>query len=357
MGDGFGHTDKDVISNTDAVSASEQQADGSDTSSSSEPGNGEVGSSVSGSAAIASVVEGTHNAPQDADLINNRQPSDEREGDQLHQTPGQENTSQFPHERDSNIETALSSNRRCRSPDDEFSCPPKKPRLESSLGSASGQESSEVGSSSSGSAVEGSRGPSVVEGFLQASLNDNQHNCSRRVENGSDRSTEHYGGAQTMPPPPPPPPARENDVEGQEDIAGQGGQEDPQPEIINIFRRDDLEYGDQGMPPPLHENGNGVQDAVEQDDPDDQEQEIVYEFRHEAEIVFNRNLEHDWEVLELPQAGPEDLQGQGDLVEGPIPEIFNIPENEDGIFIEEDAPILLPENEFVHLPDRFNFQI
>ncbi|XP_066987988.1 uncharacterized protein [Macrobrachium rosenbergii] len=224
-------------------------------------------------------------------------------------------------------------------------------------GSASGQESSEVGSSSSGSAVEGSRGPSVVEGFLQASLNDNQHNCSRRVENGSDRSTEHYGGAQTMPPPPPPPPARENDVEGQEDIAGQGGQEDPQPEIINIFRRDDLEYGDQGMPPPLHENGNGVQDAVEQDDPDDQEQEIVYEFRHEAEIVFNRNLEHDWEVLELPQAGPEDLQGQGDLVEGPIPEIFNIPENEDGIFIEEDAPILLPENEFVHLPDRFNFQI
>ncbi|XP_066987968.1 uncharacterized protein [Macrobrachium rosenbergii] len=257
MGDGLGYSDKDAILNTDSVTAAEQQV-----SSSSEPGNGEVGSSVSGSAAIASVVKGTHNASQGADMINNGQ-------------------------------------------------------------SASGPEKSEVGSSLSGSVVQSSLGPSAAEGCLQASLNDVQYNCSSRnkdgraqampptppsarengtegqedivrqdeeggpeSEIGPDHNLQYHGGVQAMPPPPPRP-VSENSVERQEDIAGQGNQRDPIPEIINSPRRDGnesdhiLDYEAQGMLPPLNENDQ-VGDLAESPEP-----EIVNIFEDDIDILID----------------------------------------------------------------------
>ncbi|XP_064104503.1 dentin sialophosphoprotein-like isoform X3 [Macrobrachium nipponense] len=317
MGDGLGHTDREAISNTDAVSAPEQQADGSDnTGSASEQGNTEGASSVSSIAAGPSVVEGTHNggapsgeeehatqestsqfphggdnntaaplsscrrcrSPEDEDSsCPPKKPCFERSpgpsGEEEHAT--QESTSQFPHGGDNNFEAPLSSNRRCRSPEDEdSSCPPKKPCFERSPGSGSGVRNTQAGISFHDNDVEASLQPSVAEGCVQASLN----------------------GDST-----PPPPEIINDA----GVDGNGSNR----HLENAAR----------TLPPLRDNGTGVRNSVE----------------------------------------------QGDLQEDPEAEFFSYGDNEDynSIFRDsedsssEDESNLFPENGFVHLPFGMNFQI
>ncbi|XP_064104502.1 uncharacterized protein LOC135214292 isoform X2 [Macrobrachium nipponense] len=300
MGDGLGHTDREAISNTDAVSAPEQQADGSDnTGSASEQGNTEGASSVSSIAAGPSVVEGTHNGGA---------PSGEEE----HAT--QESTSQFPHGGDNNTAAPLSSCRRCRSPEDEdSSCPPKKPCFERSPGSGSGVRNAQAGISLHDNAAEASLQPSVAEGCVQASLNDNT----------------------------PPPLEIINDP----GVDGNGS---------NLY----LENTAQGMPP-LLEYGVEFHDGVEQEQGDLEAPEP--EFYSFTEDAYNGDSEDESDLFHtahgippLHEIGIEFCNGveqeQGDL-ETPEPEFYSF--TEDAIMVTD----LFLGNEFVHLPFGHNFRI